>query len=314
MKAISSTLLTYLNAFRPTSDAALCMADLYTFTLASGSAAGIASGTVLTFTSFDEPVLWNGYTYSANSLQVSGLKYKCTTGVNVDQQKITLSDWPNDLIGGVSYLQAIQHGMLDGAEVQRERAFFYGTGPGYPPPLTPIGAIILFKGRVTTVDKAGRTTAEVTIASDLTLLDINMPRNVYQPNCVHTLYDSGCGISRAACTSSGVVGAGSTYSTIVWPGATANFQQGTITFTSGVNSSVEATVKTATAGLLTLAYPLLNVPGAGDTFTASWGCDHTQATCQAKFANEANFRGFPFVPPPQIITGPLSSTYSTGGK
>ena len=41
-------------------------------------------------------------------------------------------------------------------------------------------------------------------------------------------------------------------------------------------------------------------PSTGDGFTVAFGCDHTRGTCQSRFANLANFRGFPFVPPPQI--------------
>ncbi len=86
-----------------------------------------------------------------------------------------------------------------------------------------------------------------------------------------------------------------------WTGANANFQQGTITFTSGVNSSVSATVGSVVAGTsLSLLYPLESVPAAGDTFTVYFGCDHTQSTCQSKFRNLANFRAFPYVPPPQM--------------
>ena len=38
----------------------------------------------------------------------------------------------------------------------------------------------------------------------------------------------------------------------------------------------------------------------GDAFTVAVGCDHTPATCAARFANLARFRGFPYVPPPQL--------------
>jgi len=41
-------------------------------------------------------------------------------------------------------------------------------------------------------------------------------------------------------------------------------------------------------------------PAEGDTFNVAFGCDHTQATCQSKFNNLINFRGFPYVPPPQL--------------
>jgi uncharacterized phage protein (TIGR02218 family) len=75
--------------------------------------------------------------------------------------------------------------------------------------------------------------------------------------------------------------------------------QGTITVSSGVNSSVSANIKSAVVGVsLTLAYPLESAPSTGDTFTAYWGCDHTQATCTNRFNNLPNFRGFPYVPAP----------------
>jgi len=51
---------------------------------------------------------------------------------------------------------------------------------------------------------------------------------------------------------------------------------------------------------LSLMYPLPATPAAGDAFTVAFGCDHTRGTCQGRFNNLANFRGFPFVPPPQI--------------
>lgn len=36
--------------------------------------------------------------------------------------------------------------------------------------------------------------------------------------------------------------------------------------------------------------------GAGDAFALVAGCDHSFATCKAKFANALNFRGFPHLP------------------
>jgi uncharacterized phage protein (TIGR02218 family) len=64
---------------------------------------------------------------------------------------------------------------------------------------------------------------------------------------------------------------------------------------------VRVTVKSVVAGAsLALMYPLPATPAAGDAFTVAFGCDHTRGTCQNRFANLANFRGFPFVPPPQV--------------
>ena len=69
---------------------------------------------------------------------------------------------------------------------------------------------------------------------------------------------------------------------------------------SGLNANVRATIKSAVAGVsLSLMYPLPSAVTTGDGFTVAMGCDHTRGTCQNRFANLANFRGFPFVPPPQ---------------
>lgn len=110
--------------------------------------------------------------------------------------------------------------------------------------------------------------------------------------------DSGCTLVKSAFGTSGTVGAGSTNSTINWSGASTNFNQGTITFSSGINAGVTANVKTAVAGVsVSLSYPLLNPPATGDAFSVNFGCDHTQSTCTNKFNNLANFRGFPYIPP-----------------
>ncbi len=288
MRSASPGLIAYLNAARASADAQLVFADAFTFAL--------RSGTSLYYTNSDVPFVYNGNTFLANAVLVDGLKYKAAVGLDVDQQQITISALSTDTVAGAPFLQALRDGAFDGCEIERDRVFFSDRIGG-----TAVGGVILFKGRLGTVNKIGRTTAELTVNSDLVLLDIDMPRNLYQPTCVHTLYDSGCTLAKASFSTSGAVGVGSTVSTIYWSGAGLSYQQGTVTFTSGVNSGVTATVNSAIAGSsLTLAYPLQNAPAAGDTFSIAFGCDHTQATCKNTFNNAANFRGFPYVPPPQM--------------
>jgi uncharacterized phage protein (TIGR02218 family) len=111
------------------------------------------------------------------------------------------------------------------------------------------------------------------------------------------LYDSGCTLVKSAFGTAGVVGATPSPTTILWAGALAGFVQGTVTFSSGINNGVSATVKAVNPGIgFVLSYPLANAPATGDTFTIYQGCDHTQNTCQFKFNNLVNFRGFPYVP------------------
>ncbi len=287
MKSASPALVAFLNAARANPDAPIAFADCFTFTL--------ATGTILAYANVDQPVVYNGLTFRADGPLVQGLKYKASVGLEVDKQQITIAARPTDLVNGSPFLNALRDGAFDGATVQRDRAFMSALGT------TPIGGVTLFHGRVSTIDNVGRTSATITVASDLVVLDYDMPRNLYSPTCLHTLYDSGCGIPSGTYAASGTVGAGSTATLINFSGALAINAQGLIVFTSGVNANVRATVKSVAAGAsLALIYPLPSPPATGDAFTVYAGCDHTRATCQSRFSNLANFRGFPFVPPPQI--------------
>lgn len=287
MKSTTTAVLAAINAARAAPDAALAFAECFTFTL--------ATGTVLTWTNVDLAVTYGGATFSATGPLVSGLKYKASVGLAVDKQQIVIAARPTDLISGSPVLNAIREGAFDGATVQRDRVFLTAIGG------TVIGGVTLFHGRVSTVDSVGRTQAQITVASDLVVLDYDMPHNLYSPTCVHTLYNSGCGVIRGTFSASGTVLAGSTASLINTGVALAGHVQGSLVFMSGVNANVRATVKSAIAGAsLSLMYPLPSTPANGDAFTVAFGCDHTRGTCQGKFNNLVNFRGFPFVPPPQI--------------
>jgi uncharacterized phage protein (TIGR02218 family) len=287
MKSASPALIAFLNAARANPDAPIAFADCFTFTLATGM--------VLTYTNVDQPVVYNGYVFAADGPLVQGLKYRASVGLEVDKQQITIAARPTDLVNGAPFLNAIRDGAFDGAIVQRDRVFMTALGTA------PIGGVTLFHGRVSTVDSVGRTSAQITVASDLVVLDYDMPRNLFSPTCLHTLYDSGCGLIAATYATGGTVGAGSTAALINFAGALAIHAQGKILFASGLNANVSATVKSVAAGVsLSLMYPLPSPPAAGDAFTVYAGCDHTRATCSSRFSNLAAFRGFPFVPPPQI--------------
>ncbi len=286
MKAASPALVALLDAARRAPDSTLAFAECFTFTL--------STGTAYRWTNVDFPVGYGGATFLASGPLVQGLKYKATVGLEVDKQQIVVAARPTDLINGAPLLVALRDGAFDGAAVRRDRVFLASPGG------VAVGGVTLFKGRVSTIDQVGRTSATLTVASDLVALDIDMPRNLFSPTCLHALYDSGCGVARGTYASAGVAGVGSTASAIVFSGAAASHAQGSIVFASGANANVRATVKSVAAGsALNLVYPLPFAPAPGDAFTVTAGCDHTQATCAARFSNLARFRGFPYVPPPQ---------------
>ncbi len=286
MKATTGAVTTLINAARAAPDAPIAFAECFTFTT--------TTGTVYAWTNVDYPVTYNGLTFLCTGPLVAGLKYKGTVGLDVDKQQIAIAARPTDLINGAPFLIALRDGAFDGAEVVRYRVFLT------EPAGSVIGGVIMFRGKISTVDTVGRTRAAITVASDLVILQYDMPRNLWSPTCVQTLYDAGCGIPRGTYAANGTAGSGSTSSQVLTSVATAQHAQGSLVWTSGANANARATVKSVSVGAaLNLMYPLPFAPTAGDAFTVYAGCDHTQATCQGRFNNVANFRGFPYVPPPQ---------------
>ena len=84
------------------------------------------------------------------------------------------------------------------------------------------------------------------------------------------------------------------------------FTRGLLTFTSGANAGRAFEVKRHTAGDSVVTIELWQEPSnalhAGDAFAVTAGCDKQLGTCAAKFANSANFQGFPHMPGNDFIT------------
>ena len=287
MKQTTAAVIDLINAARAAPDAPLAFAECFTFIT--------TTGTQYTWTNVDYDLSFNGSTFLANGPLVSGLKYKGAVGLEVDKQQITIAARPTDVVNGAPFLIALRDGAFDGAPVYRDRIFLAA------PAGSVVGSARMFQGRISTVDSVGRTQATVTVATDLVILDYDMPRNVFSPTCLHVLYDAGCGVIRGTFSLNGTVGAGSNSNVIYFSGARTGDAQGSLVFTSGANANVRATVKSVQPGTsYSLMYPLPFAPLEGETFNVAFGCDHTQATCRGKFNNLINFRGFPYVPPPQV--------------
>ena len=238
MKVASAQLQAYLAAAR-LSDAPMTMADCFTITLATSA--------TMHFTNIDRDVVFAGATFQANAVLIDGLKYKTETGLSVDKQQITIAAWPTQTLNGAPFLMAVAGGAFDGAHVKRYRVFLDPSLPG--------GAdgVLLFQGRVSTVDSVGRTQAKITIASDLAVLEYDMPHNLFGPTCSHVLYDQGCGANRASFTFAGSVGAGSSQTQINWAGAVAGIAQGSLKCRAG-------------------STPEFKPPSAASTPACRWSC------------------------------------------
>jgi hypothetical protein len=277
----------------------LLFADLYQFTLLSGATDYFAA--------LDLPVVWAGNTYRANGLRIEGLKLKLGTGLKVDSQDISIAAYPGETLAGTDFLSAVASGFLDGAYLTRSRAFWSPT-TGIPTTdfaATPIGVITLCTMLVSEIGKIGRTHVEMTVKSPTKLLDADMPRNYYGIGCVHTLYDAGCTLSKAAFGIASSVDAGGNTLIVPWHGGIPHpissdglptYQQGRLLFTGGVLNGSQFSIASNDAGNLFMMYPFSQIPGTDDTFIAYPGCSKMKNTCSLKFNNINNFRGFPFTP------------------
>ena len=260
------------------------MADLLTITLNNGG--------VLRYAGADIPLSWGGNTFVPFRFKRGNTRV--VIGVEVDSLNLDFLVGAEDMISGVPYPRFVQNGGFDGASVKLERAFL----SSWSAPI--VGVLWMFSGRMAEV-RPTRTETKVVVKSSLELLNVQMPRNLYQPRCGFTLYDQGCGVSKAAFKATSVVAAGATRTSI--PCSLAHmddwFTRGVISFTSGVNAGVTRTVKGYAPGIVGLALPLAEPPAAGDTFDVWPGCDKTLETCEGKYANKSKFRGFPYVPVPE---------------
>lgn len=128
----------------------------------------------------------------------------------------------------------------------------------------------------------------------------------FQANCDAALGDARCKINleSAAYKGTGAVTDRlrdrAFYASGIGSFADAWFAGGTVEWTSGANAGrfAEIMLHEVTSGIVTIT--LLEAPvrpiEAGDAFVIRAGCDKRAETCSAKFANIANFRGFPHIP------------------
>ena len=273
--------------------------DLYTFALVGGG--------VLRYCGGDQTVVANGFTYTAGGqtgpyFDRKDNKAQCHWKIGVETDTLVFDVLPgSSTVLGEPFLQAVHNGLFDGAELTLERAFMPVYGD------VSRGTIVYFVGRVAEVD-AGRSIATFSVNSHLEILDIQLPRNLFQAPCVNSLGDTACGVNLTPLGVSTTVGSGASTTGLTAAALAAAptakyFIQGKISFTSGANSGLTRTMTSynRSTGAVTFQPPLPVAPAIGDAFTAFPGCDHTYNGVDGcpKFNNVARFRGEPFIPVPE---------------
>jgi uncharacterized phage protein (TIGR02218 family) len=282
MKTVSSALQAILGSSQ------FYMADCYTFSLIDGTQAR--------YTSADQDITDHatGNVFSSRGPFFQRSKVKFQVGVQVDELDITITAGPNDLLDGTPWLAALREGILDGAEVQLDRAFMANFGD------TSAGLVTLFLGRVAEVDP-GRTQAAIKVNTHLELLNLQWPWRLFQPGCSRSLFDTGCTLTKSGFGQPCHVTAGGTINVVNtdYGLGTGYADLGTLTFTSGALAGKSYSIRSNTGGSINILTIFGAQPAIGDALTVYPGCDKTQSTCQTKFNNLQHFEGFPFVPVPE---------------
>jgi uncharacterized phage protein (TIGR02218 family) len=304
MRPASAALQSYLAA----NDTFLVI-DLYTFALPSGE--------VLRYSGWTTPLAIPGTAFAAGSLNYNATQYtdfalgprfdrsKVTTKIGIEPTELDISilAGAGDLVGNSSFADAVRVGQFDGATVELDRFFAPPQPNGSGAPVTSLGAIVWFYGRVAETD-VGRSRIEMKVKSLLNLLaQQQMPRRLYQAACTHVFGDAMCTFNRAGMAANVTAEAGSTQAVIVTslsPSPATLYDQGTIVATSGANAGQTRTIAQLSGGSVMLLKAWLEPVTVGDGFQLLPGCDHTVATCQTTFNNLIHYGGFPYIPPPEL--------------
>lgn len=244
-------------------------------------------GQVFGFTDHDRDLVVGGRTYlavnAADSSQVAG-SAEFTAGAG----EISIA------AGGAIAAADVEAGLWSLATIDMELVDWADPGAG---------VVALDSGELGTVALAG---GRITVELRGFKHRLGKPvGETVQPTCQADLGDARCGVNLAPFTVTGSVTSvvdSQQFTDGARAEATAFFDGGLLTFTSGANSGRGMEVKRFTAGgAFVLFLPLAYSVAVGDTYSLRPGCAKTVADCVGKYGNLVNFRGFPFVPGNQAL-------------
>lgn len=251
-------------------------------------------GVVLGFTEHDENILCDGTAFQAAS-GFTASQIQTSLGLSVDN--FTAS-------GALSSASITETDILAGRYDDATLELLWVNWAD------PTQLLVVSKGNLGEVKRQGLAfTAEFRSLSQRLNQKIG---GTYQRTCSATLGDEKCRIdlTKAAlrATATAQTGGSSRLVTVTGIGSFAAdwFTHGRVAFTAGTNAGITMEIKkhTRTSGQDVLE--LWSAPpfaiAIGDTAAVTAGCAKSFAACRNKFANQANFRGFPHIPGTDVIT------------
>jgi uncharacterized phage protein (TIGR02218 family) len=244
-------------------------------------------GAVMGFTDHDCDLAFNGVTFRAN------------TGLSASQIESTLGF----AVGGAEAAGALTddglresdflNGLYDGASVETWLVDWSHVDDRTLLDVATIGEI-----------KRGENAFSAELRSSAHIFDQQQGRS-FQRGCAADLGDRLCGInlSEAEFHANGRVASfagGVLTLDLARSFDTGFFAGGALTFMNGANAGGKLAIKTHTQQGARATIGLWTQPGASvtveDMISLTAGCDKSPSTCQKKFDNIVNFRGFPHMP------------------
>ena len=252
-----------------------------------------ADGVALGFTDHDRPLAFDGTAFEPES-GFAASEIRAGSDLAVDAQDAT-GVLTSDRITETDILD----GRWDNAAVELWRVNWTDTSQ----------RVLLRRGAVGQI-RRGRMAFVAEVRSLVHVLGQTVGRT-FQAGCDAALGDARCGIDMENAIYKGIgvvtdllrdrafMASGLAGFDAGW------FTSGTLTWTSGANAGRVTEVLAhgladAIATMTLLEAPVLPI-AEGDSFIARAGCDKRIATCSAKFANVANFRGFPNIPGQEAV-------------
>jgi uncharacterized phage protein (TIGR02218 family) len=259
------------------------------------------NGATLGFTDHDYDVSFDGVTYEAQA-GFEASEIESSLGLSVDNLEASGALESTQLDA-----ERLRAGDFDHAAIEIWKVNWQDVSQ----------RILLRKGHLGEVTHGGvGFTAEVRGLSHV----LNQSKGrVFQFGCDAAVGDARCGVNLEAAAYR-VAGAivnieENRRLTVSGPGSFSSgwFSQGTLTWTSGLNSGRVEEVKFHSGVIVELWEAASFAVSAGDGFVIRAGCDKQFSTCKAKFANASNFRGFPHLPGTDFVTAFASRSDQNNG-
>lgn len=264
-------------------------------------------GVTFGFTDHDSDLGFEGYMFKA-STGMTARTLQQTTGLSVDNSETVgaLSDAAIDEADLIA-------GRFDGAEVRSWLVNWTDTAQ----------RLEQFRGNLGEISRAGGAfKAELRGLTDR----LNQPQGrIFQRNCTAVLGDARCKVDLTAAghfVDVSIAGFDA-LNRVVFSGldsfADRWFERGRFVVISGAAAGLVGVIKFDRLSGADRIVDLWHALGAqiaiGDQVRLEVGCDRMTATCQTKFANFANFRGFPHIPGEDWLASyPVSSRANDGGS